>query len=114
MNSAIRHVAVVDIGKTNAKVALVDLDARRELVSRTQPNRVRRDGPYPHHDVDAIWTFVLEGLAALRRGSPIDAVSVTTHGATAALVDVQASTSARSCSGSNGGSPTPSPRPVQS
>ncbi|WP_457939902.1 FGGY-family carbohydrate kinase [Mesorhizobium sp. 10J20-29] len=89
MTSAIRHVAVVDIGKTNAKVALVDLDTRRELVSRTQPNRVRRDGPYPHHDVDAIWTFVLEGLAALRRGSLIDAVSVTTHGATAALVDIR-------------------------
>ena len=29
------------------------------------------------------------GLAALRRGSPIDAISVTTHGATAALVDVR-------------------------
>ena len=89
MTSAIRHVAVVDIGKTNAKVALVDLETRRELVTRARPNRVRSDGPYPHHDVDAIWAFVLEGLAALRRGSPIDAVSVTTHGATAALVDAR-------------------------
>ncbi len=87
--AAIRHVAVVDIGKTNAKVALVDLDTRRELTSRTQPNRVRTDGPYPHHDVDAIWTFVLDGLAALQRERPIDAVSVTTHGATAALVDAR-------------------------
>ncbi len=90
MTSAdIRHVAVVDIGKTNSKVALVDLDTRRETTSRTQPNRVRTDGPYPHHDVDAIWTFLLDGLAALQSERPIDAVSVTTHGATAALVDAR-------------------------
>lgn len=87
--AGIRHVAVVDIGKTNAKVVLVDLAARREVTSRTQPNRIRTDGPYPHHDVDAIWTFILEGLAALQREHSVDAVSVTTHGATAALVDAQ-------------------------
>jgi sugar (pentulose or hexulose) kinase len=87
--ASIRHVAVIDIGKTNAKVALVDLDTRRELTSRTQPNRICTDGPYPHHDVDAIWTFLLDGLAALQSERPIDAVSVTTHGATAALVDAR-------------------------
>lgn len=81
-----RHVAVIDIGKTNAKVALVDLDGRCELAARRKPNRVRLDGPYPHHDVDELWTFILEGLAALRRDYPIDAIAVTTHGATAALV----------------------------
>ena len=81
-----RHVAVIDIGKTNAKVALVDLETRSELASRKQPNKPRTDGPYPHHDVEAIWAFVLDGLAALRREHKIDAISVTTHGATAALV----------------------------
>lgn len=83
----VRRVAVVDIGKTNAKVALVDLETRSELLSRAQRNRVRGDGPYPHHDVDAIWSFIVGGLAAMRRASPIEAVCVTTHGATAALVD---------------------------
>ena len=84
-----RHVAVVDIGKTNAKLALVDLDARAEVAALRQPNRPRTDGPYPHHDVEALWTFLLNGLAALRREHAIDAISVTTHGATAAIVDAQ-------------------------
>lgn len=84
-----RYVAVIDIGKTNAKVALVDLATRGELASRKQLNTPRKDGPYPHHDIDAIWSFILDGLAALRQGHPIDAISVTTHGATAALIDAE-------------------------
>lgn len=84
-----RYVAVIDIGKTNAKVALVDLAIRSELASRKQLNTPSRDGPYPHHDVDAIWSFILDGLAALRQQHPIDAISVTTHGATAALLDAK-------------------------
>ncbi|MEP9386149.1 FGGY-family carbohydrate kinase [Mesorhizobium sp. KR9-304] len=83
----VRHVAVIDIGKTNAKVALVDLDTSSEVASRRQPNRPRMDGPYPHHDVEALWAFILDGLAGLGREHPVDAISVTTHGATAALVD---------------------------
>ncbi len=84
-----RHVAVIDIGKTNAKLALVDLETRSETASLRQPNAPRRDGPYPHHDIEAIWAFILDGLATLRREHPIDAISVTTHGATAALVDAK-------------------------
>lgn len=82
-----RFVAVIDIGKTNAKLALVDLDARAEVAALRQPNRPRVDGPYPHHDVEALWAFILDALADLRRGHAIDAISVTTHGATAAIVD---------------------------
>lgn len=82
-----RHVAVIDIGKTNAKLALVDLEAQAEFAAWRTPNRPRRDGPYPHHDVDATWQFLLDGLAELRRDHAVDAISVTTHGATAALTD---------------------------
>lgn len=84
---SVRHVAVIDIGKTNTKLALVDLETRTEIAALRQPNRVRDDGPYPHHDVEAIWSFVIGGLTTLRRDRPIDAISVTTHGATAALID---------------------------
>ncbi|MBP0574162.1 hypothetical protein J8J27_26020, partial [Mycobacterium tuberculosis] len=49
--------------------------------------QVRRDGPYPHYDVDAIWRFFLTGLADLAKAHAIDAVSITTHGAAAALID---------------------------
>ena len=46
-----------------------------------------RQAPYPHHDVEALWTFILDSLARLNREQRIDAISITTHGATAALVD---------------------------
>ena len=80
----IRTVAVLDVGKTNVKLVLVDAAAGRELRGRSMPNRVRRDGPYPHADVDAIADFLLDGLADLARDA--DALSITTHGATGALL----------------------------
>lgn len=85
--TAPRHVAVIDIGKTNAKLALVDLATRSELTALRQPNKVRTDGPYPHYDIDAISSFIVDGLATLTRDYPVDAISVTTHGATAVLID---------------------------
>lgn len=87
MGTAIRNVAVVDIGKTNAKVVVYDLDHQCELAALTMPNRVSMDGPYPHFDTDALWDFVLASLAELSRDHPVDAISVTTHGASIALVD---------------------------
>ncbi|RWA65336.1 FGGY-family carbohydrate kinase [Mesorhizobium sp.] len=80
-------VAVIDIGKTNAKVALVDLDRMAEVALRRTANAVATDGPYPHHDVEALWAFILDSLADLNRERRIDAISITTHGATGALVD---------------------------
>jgi sugar (pentulose or hexulose) kinase len=86
-----RHVAVIDIGKTNAKIALVDLEHMREVAVRTRPNAVLRDGPYPHYDIERLWSFVLDSLAAVNREQPVEAVAVTTHGATAVLLDGQGS-----------------------
>ena len=81
-----RHVAVIDIGKTNAKLALVDLDTLSEVAVRTTPNTVLSGGRYPHFDCDRIWAFLLDGLAAFNRETPVDAISITTHGCAAALV----------------------------
>ncbi|TPL05255.1 MULTISPECIES: FGGY-family carbohydrate kinase [unclassified Mesorhizobium] len=80
-------VAVIDIGKTNAKVALVDLTTLSEITLRRIANAPVRQAPYPHHDVEALWTFILDSLADLNRERRIDAISITTHGATGALVD---------------------------
>lgn len=85
--TAPRLVAVIDIGKTNAKLALVDAEALTEIAVLKTPNRVSLDGLYPHHDVNRLWDFIVSGLADLARKHPIDAISVTTHGATAALLD---------------------------
>ena len=85
--AAPHHVAVIDIGKTNAKLALVDAEALRETAVLKTPNRVVNGAPYPHHDVDRLWSFILDGLAEFARAQTIGAISVTTHGATAALLD---------------------------
>ncbi|MBZ9956998.1 FGGY-family carbohydrate kinase [Mesorhizobium sp. BR1-1-14] len=85
--SAPRHIAVIDIGKTNAKVALVDLATLREVALRRMANAPVRQARYPHHDVEALWAFILDSLADLNREQTIDAVSITTHGATGALVE---------------------------
>lgn len=80
-------VAVIDIGKTNAKVALVDLATLSEIALRRVANAPVRQAPYPHHDVEALWTFILDSLANLNRERRIDAISIATHGATGVLVD---------------------------
>ncbi|GGD95928.1 carbohydrate kinase [Aureimonas endophytica] len=81
-----RHVAVVDIGKTNAKLALHDLAAGEDLFVRTEPNAVRGDGPYPHYDEARLLAFLVDALADCAGRHPFEAISVTTHGASAALV----------------------------
>jgi len=85
----IGHVAVIDIGKTNAKVVLVDLATLNEVALRRVANSVVTDGPYPHHDVERLWAFILDSLRDIHREQSIDAISITTHGATAALVDAE-------------------------
>lgn len=80
-------VGVIDIGKSNAKVAIVDLDTRTEIAVRKRPNSVLRDGKYPHFDIDGLWDFVIGALRELNAEIPFDALSVTTHGASAALID---------------------------
>ncbi|MCV9962798.1 FGGY-family carbohydrate kinase [Pararhizobium sp. BT-229] len=82
-----KTIAVIDIGKTNAKVALVDLDRFEETAVRKTANGVIADGLYPHFDVERLWRFIIESLAALNAQTPVDAISVTTHGATAVLLD---------------------------
>ena len=79
------NTAVLDIGKTNAKVVLVS-DAGEEVAERRMPNRVLPGPPYPHFDAEALWAFA---LGALRDLAPlgISAIVPVTHGACAALVD---------------------------
>jgi sugar (pentulose or hexulose) kinase len=81
-----RHIAVIDIGKTNAKVALVDLPTLSEIAVTTTLNRVLPSPPWPHFDADALWDFILTSLRDLHAAHRIDAIAVTTHGASAALV----------------------------
>ncbi|NPD16321.1 carbohydrate kinase [Xinfangfangia sp. D13-10-4-6] len=85
--TALRHIAVIDIGKTNAKLALVEAETLQELAVVTRPNRVLQGPPYPHFDLAAHWDFFLTHLAAFHAQHGVDAISVTTHAASAVLLD---------------------------
>lgn len=89
-----KHIAVIDIGKTNAKVALVDLPNRAEIAVFTTPNRVLPGPLWPHFDTETLWDFVKASLGQLQRAHGIDGISVTTHGACAALLAADGSLAA--------------------
>lgn len=84
--SAYRNIAVIDIGKTNAKVTLYDLEASQEADVYSIENRVIKDGLYPHHDTEAMWRFILDALGRLSATIAIDAIAITAHGASITLV----------------------------
>ncbi|WP_422037238.1 FGGY-family carbohydrate kinase [Roseibium sp.] len=81
-----RHAGILDIGKTNVKVAVVDLQSDREVGVLTCPNVVLPGPPYPHFDTAAHWDFICDALGQLNETHPIDALSVTAHGASGVLL----------------------------
>ena len=81
-----RHVAVIDIGKTNAKLALVDLESQSEFAVVTRQNVVRPGPPWPHFDTDGTWDFLLDALSQFHSEHRVDAITVTAHGASVTLL----------------------------
>lgn len=87
MTMSFQRIAVIDIGKTNAKVVLVDAKTGAEIAVRKTANSVLQSAPYPHFDIEALWRFLLASLKDFAAGPGFDALSITTHGAAAALLD---------------------------
>ena len=56
----VRYVAVIDLGKSNSKLALVDTQTTQELHVRTQHATVNNAGLYPSIDHLAIETFLVD------------------------------------------------------
>lgn len=83
----VRRVAVIDIGKTNVKAVLVDARTLEEIAVASRPNTVLAGPPWPHFDLAGHWHFLAGELAGFAREGGIDAISVTTHGAGAVLLD---------------------------
>ncbi len=81
------HIAVIDIGKTNVKLALVDRCSLNEILVIKSANVVRQEPPWPHFDVEGHWDFILGGLRDFHASHRVDAISITTHGASVALLD---------------------------
>ena len=79
-------IAVVDIGKSNAKLALVDRASLGVVALLTTANRVVAEGPYPHYDVEHLWRWIRNGLKSFAAQAEVETISVTTHGACLALL----------------------------
>ncbi|NRR31680.1 L-fuculose kinase [Oxalobacteraceae bacterium] len=81
-----RATAVVDIGKTNVKLVLIGSEGA-VLAEHRRANTIVTGGPYPHHDTEGIWNWMLTTLRHFSTLASIGAIVPVTHGATAALAD---------------------------
>jgi len=86
MTTKPQALAILDIGKTNVKLSLLDQQGRT-LAEQRMPNTIVREGLYPHHDTERIWNWLLVTLKSMGEVARITALVPVTHGATAALVD---------------------------
>ncbi len=77
---------VLDIGKTNVKLVLLDSSGKTVTEQRC-PNTIINDAPYPHHDTERIWDWMLSTFQTFSQFAHITAIVPVTHGATAALID---------------------------
>ncbi|MDG4718830.1 MULTISPECIES: FGGY-family carbohydrate kinase [Thalassospira] len=82
--------AVIDIGKTNAKLVVWDHDGEHILFEVSQPNRSIDRSPYRHLDTEGLWQFYLGALTqAVSEIAPITIGKLipTTHGATVVILN---------------------------
>ena len=82
-----RHIAVFDAGKTSCKLVLLNGEDYAEIEVLRQEFLVLQGPPYPHLDIDAMWSFLCDSLATFETKYGIDALAITTHACTAGLVD---------------------------
>jgi len=79
-------VAVFDVGKSNVRLSAVN-DTGVTMATLGRQNSVDSSPPYPHFDVEALYAWLIDGLATLARDFEVSSVVPVTHGACAALVD---------------------------
>ena len=80
-------IAVFDVGKTNAKLSLVDPELAREVWSVRRPNNVVDGAGGRELDVLAIETWLIESLRLAPDRERIAVIVPIAHGAAAVLVD---------------------------
>jgi sugar (pentulose or hexulose) kinase len=78
-------IAVLDIGKTNAKAILLDEDGT-VLAQRSRPSAGLPGPPYPRMDLDGVWAWAQGALAELAATAPVRCVVPVAHGAAGVLM----------------------------
>lgn len=81
-----RVVAVLDIGKTNIKICVMDGQTGALLQIAKRTNEVIDKPPYPHVDEASIWLWIKGTLAGFSQDYFISSIAITTHGATVACM----------------------------
>lgn len=79
------HLVVLDVGKTNLRLAALD-EAGRVVSLRSRPNRVEPGPPYPHLDVEGCFEWLVAGLAEIAGSGAVRAIVPVAHGAAAGLI----------------------------
>ena len=80
------NIAVLDIGKTHAKVILFDAIELKELAIFQSNNNILEDSLYPHFNVELLKSFIISSLGELAKKFPVDSIFTSTHGACMALM----------------------------
>lgn len=81
-----KYSLVIDIGKTHIKLHLLN-EILDSVFSKQMKNVVEQNGEYPSINTDAIWQWLVIGIKEAANLHKISAISITTHGATAALIN---------------------------
>ena len=89
--AAVRRIAVLDVGRTHTRLAVLEAANGAVLSVDTWSSAASLAGPYPHLEVERTEARLFESLRALvRTDTPPDAIVPVTHGASAALLDGEA------------------------
>lgn len=77
---------VIDIGKTHVKLHVLD-HSFHSVFSKQMKNEVIQGSNYPYANTEKIWLWLVTNIKQAAKEFNINAVTITTHGATAALID---------------------------
>lgn len=80
-------IAVIDLGKTNLKLVLVDPQTHRVVDAEMSENRPLDGPPYSHLDTAGIFDGLITGLRRASTRHTVTAIVPCTHGSTLAMVD---------------------------
>ena len=80
-------IAVFDVGKTNAKIALVDPALGQEIWSARRANAAVQGAATRELDLAAIEAWLIDALRSAPQRERVTAIVPIAHGATAVLAD---------------------------
>ena len=85
-NNYSNNIAILDIGKTHAKVILFDANKMEEVVMYQTKNNILNDDIYPHYDVVNLKKFFITSLQQIAKSFDVTSIFTSTHGACIALM----------------------------